>query len=543
MFESMRERWMQTALDLEPRLKISRFVPTAVVKPVHDDSVHHHWSTETIRSLADRQPIRLLPGHSVVIDFGVHTVGKIQMNVSRVGPTQEGKLSLRFGEIPAEVGPDVANKTGKLGGEWLEPVVLQITANQELRYDTRRAWRYLRIDLHDDSSPITIQDLCAMEQSSVGLLDEVPACEQDSELLRQMDLVSLRTLRNCMQGVFEDGPKRDRRLWLGDLRLQALTNYVSFRNNDLVKRCLYLFAACAYEDGLVPACVYERPKWHGGTEFIPDYALLFGPTLLDYLIASDDIATAKDLWPVALRQTEILDRWVDDRGVFVDPGKVWLFIDWHADLDRQTAIQGTACYALLKLIELGRLVGAEASILQNLEQRRQQMIAATQKYLWAPTQGLAVSGKDRQLSWASHIWLTLGQAITTEQARSGFAVLESNPKALRPVTPYLYHHQLEAMAQCGMVREARVLMENYWGGMIRLGATTFWEVYDPAQPMLSPYDSILHNSYCHAWSCTPAWFIRTGMLDGNLPDVLPVETVPRVVPRLSESIPASVSVK
>ena len=28
--------------------------------------------------------------------------------------------------------------------------------------------------------------------------------------------------------------------WLGDLRLQALANYGTFRNFDLVKRCLYL---------------------------------------------------------------------------------------------------------------------------------------------------------------------------------------------------------------------------------------------------------------------------------------------------------------
>lgn len=58
---------------------------------------------------------------------------------------------------------------------------------------------------------------------------------------RQSDAVSVRTLRQCMQTVFEDGPKRNRRLWLDDLRLQALTNYVSFRDYALVKRCLLLF--------------------------------------------------------------------------------------------------------------------------------------------------------------------------------------------------------------------------------------------------------------------------------------------------------------
>ena len=74
-----------------------------------------------------------------------------------------------------------------------------------------------------------------------------------------IDRVALRTLRNCMQDFFEDGPKRDRRLWLGDLRLQALTNSVTYRHFDLVKRCLYLFAATADRDGRIAACLFTQP--------------------------------------------------------------------------------------------------------------------------------------------------------------------------------------------------------------------------------------------------------------------------------------------
>ena len=54
-----------------------------------------------------------------------------------------------------------------------------------------------------------------------------------------------------MQTVFEDGPKRDRRLWMGDLRIQALTNYQTYKKSSLVKACLYLFAALPMEDGKV----------------------------------------------------------------------------------------------------------------------------------------------------------------------------------------------------------------------------------------------------------------------------------------------------
>jgi hypothetical protein len=44
--------------------------------------------------------------------------------------------------------------------------------------------------------------------------------------------------------------------------------------------------------------------------------------------------------------------------------------------------------------------------------------------------------------------------------------------------------------------------------MVQAGADTFWEVYKPSDPDLSPYQSLLANSYCHAWSCTPAYFFR-----------------------------------
>lgn len=44
--------------------------------------------------------------------------------------------------------------------------------------------------------------------------------------------------------------------------------------------------------------------------------------------------------------------------------------------------------------------------------------------------------------------------------------------------------------------------------MIHKGADTFWEVYDPQNEYLSPYNFFPINSYCHAWSCTPTYFIR-----------------------------------
>ena len=58
----------------------------------------------------------------------------------------------------------------------------------------------------------------------------------------KMDRIALKTMQGCMQKGYEDRPKRDRRLWIGDLKLQAQTSYVTFHNNNLVKHDLYLYA-------------------------------------------------------------------------------------------------------------------------------------------------------------------------------------------------------------------------------------------------------------------------------------------------------------
>jgi hypothetical protein len=67
---------------------------------------------------------------------------------------------------------------------------------------------------------------------------------------------------------------------------------------------------------------------------------------------------------------------------------------------------------------------------------------------------------------------------------------------------------VEALLEAGLREEASALLHAYWGGMIRKGADTFWEVYLPDDDFASPYKSHLVNSYCHAWSCTPTYFLR-----------------------------------
>ena len=107
-----------------------------------------------------------------------------------------------------------------------------------------------------------------------------------------------------------------------------------------------------------------------------------------------------------------------------------------------------------------------------------------------------------------------GDLIKGKEAQAAIRGVMKSADAIKPGTPYANHFLVEAMLHCGMNAEAKQYVEDYWGGMVRLGADTFWEYYVPDNHMFSSYNGYtLLNSYCHAWSCTPIYFIV------NYPDV------------------------
>ena len=113
-----------------------------------------------------------------------------------------------------------------------------------------------------------------------------------------------------------------------------------------------------------------------------------------------------------------------------------------------------------------------------------------------------------QLSVHSQVWMILGGVITGEKAKKLLLSCLDNKEFKQPVTPYMRHYVIEAMLKLGMKSEAVQYLKKFWGGMVELGADTFWEAYIPDDLEFSPYNDRMINSLCHAWSCTPSYFIR-----------------------------------
>jgi hypothetical protein len=176
-------------------------------------------------------------------------------------------------------------------------------------------------------------------------------------------------------------------------------------------------------------------------------------------------------------------------------------------LNKQAGAQAILIYTLRMAKVLAALVGTceqEKIIVQAIQTTGKAAI----NFLWDENLSLFVSGAERQVSSVSQIWMILARVMSEDQNRQLCERVLKKETGIPLVTPYMYHYFIEAMLQSGMKAEAIHLIKNYWGGMIRNGADTYWEVYDPENPEFSPYGSPMVNSYCHAWSCTPTYFIR-----------------------------------
>ncbi len=85
-------------------------------------------------------------------------------------------------------------------------------------------------------------------------------------------------------------------------------------------------------------------------------------------------------------------------------------------------------------------------------------------------------------------------------------------------SPFNGYFVLEGMAAAGRWAEAGTLLDRCWGGMLRLGATTFWESFRPEWvDCLAPNDPIFcgtqgFTSLCHPWSSGPTRWLSDHVL-------------------------------
>ena len=355
-------------------------------------------------------------------------------------------------------------------------------------------YRFLYLELLEESAALWMKAVVGVavyrEQPYIGHF----SCN-DPLLCRVYDTAAY-TVHLCMQRLIWDGIKCDRLVWVGDLYPECRTILSVFGDTSLLEESLDFVRS---ETPL--------PQWMNG---LPSYSFWWLLNVWElyrysgnqqYLIAQRDYVTA------LLRQ---MCGCVDAGGHLQLPR---YFFDWPTDGTRAAAEGNRAlfCWGL----SVGEQIGAcysDAALAELCRLTRMRL---------ATHPGEAVGYKQTAA-------LLLLQGIPDPSGKLRKTLLEGGAAGW---STFMSYFLLQQTACCGGMSVALQTLREYYGGMLSMGATTFWEDFDIAWlPGAVPLEqwplmgrSIhgafgkycyrgLRHSLCHGWSSGPVPFLVQSVL-------------------------------
>ncbi len=354
------------------------------------------------------------------------------------------------------------------------------------------------------------------------------------EELNRIWACSAYTLRLCINTFQIDGVKRDRLPWGGDLAISLLANAYSFREPEPIRRTLTVLGrdgtTLSHVNGIMDYSLWAVISH----EFYQKY---FGD--MDFLKRSYGAIT------------QILDSFIErarSDGGFIRPTeKDWCFIDW-VEIEKSTALQMLFHWALVSGASLARRMDDEATAMRYTAEAAALRTRINESALDPETglyRGSVFDKASVPVRHANFLAVLAGVADATPashpeetlkslRASASSAALRdnSNPapncQTVKPSnrqtasasiaeallgdalpeagTPYMLSLEIWALHLLGHTDEALAKLRRIWGGMLKLGATTFFEGWrDDFDEITSCifYDRPFGMSLCHAWSSAP----------------------------------------
>ena len=435
-------------------------------------------------------------GHGLLADFGEETYGYLRFKDIR----GKGAVRVIYAESESEaLAVDLANtKPGALDG-W---EMLMLEEGAEMRRDIAHGFRFVHVIPVDGEVSV---GALAMDPETKGLPVRGSFRCSDAELNEIWD-VSVRTLELTCREVFIEGIKRDHWVWSGDAVQSFLMNYYVFGDYDGCRDTLWTLR------GKDPVkCHLNR---------IMDYTFYWFDAVEKYRLYSGDPYIARQVYPRMKTLLEFALGRLDAAGRPVDRPGDWMFIDWAPEpLHNTGGVTAFEQMLLVRALEataaLAKEVGAADDANAYLARAKKLRDEIVPRYWNEEKGGLlhlmkADGSLDEQLTrYPNMFGLFYGYFDEAKRARVVKDVL-LNDNVLKIQTPYMRFYELESLCSLGMQETVTKEIKSYWGGMLNLGATSFWELYNPSEKGVAHYAMYgrrYGKSLCHAWGASPTYLL------------------------------------
>ena len=429
---------------------------------------------------------------SFLLDFGRELQGGIQI-VTGQSSRKEAKVRIRFGESVSEAMCDITPENGATNDHAIRDFhfTLPWLGVAEIG---NSGFRFVRIDVEEPDIDLLLKEV----RATFGYRD-IPylgSFKSDNDRLNDIWMTGAYTVHLNMQEYIWDGVKRDRLVWIGDLHPELMTVNTVFGYNEVIPKSLDLIRDTT-----------PVPNWMNG---ISSYSIWWLLIHKDWYLYQGNLDYLKEQKEYMTTLFNHLITKIDDQGKEMLDGT--RFLDWPSSPN----VKGVDA-------------GLQALMVMAMDAGHEMALAMGDKEL---ADRCAKASKKLKKYIPDHNQSKQGAAL---MALAGLMKAEKADKEVLSVggaqgfSTFYGYYMLEAMAKAGNYQGAMDIISEYWGAMLDLGATTFWEDFhiDWAKNAarideLVPEGKIdVHSAYgdycykgfrhslCHGWASGPtAWLSR-----------------------------------
>jgi hypothetical protein len=438
-----------------------------------------------------------IPG--ILFDFGKEIQGGIQIVTDQPANQKPIRIRIRLGESVSEAMSDIDTIQGATNDHAMRDFTIQVPWLGVMQVGNS-GFRFARIDLVDEDRELQLKEVRAIfEYRDIPYLGSFKSSD---ERLNTIWNTGAYTVHLNMQEYLWDGIKRDRLVWVGDMHPEVMTINTVFGKNEVVAKSL------DQARDITPL-----PGWMNG---ISAYSMWW------VLIHRDLYKNQGDLEYLRKQQkylVALLDQLMEktkDNKENLDGTR---FLDWPSSENPKGIHAGLHAMMIMTLE-----AGAElCQILDEPAQATRCKTMATQMKMYVP---------DANGSKQAAALMALAGLMPAEKANADVIAVGDCER----FSTFYGYYMLQAKAKAKDYTGALNCIRNYWGGMLDMGATTFWEDFDLTWTQnVAPIDELvpdgkddihgdfgaycykkLRHSLCHGWASGPTSWLSEHVLGVNV---------------------------
>ncbi len=433
---------------------------------------------------------------SILLDFGKELHGGLEIVTGMWSPGNTPRnIRVRFGESVSEAMADIGEK-GATNDHAIRDFNMQVPWLGKIQVG-ESGFRFVRIDLLDNDAELHLKEVRAI--FTYRDIPYVGSFTSSDERLNEIWKTGAYTVHLNMQDYLWDGIKRDRLVWVGDLHPEVATVNTVFGYNEVVPKSLDLARD-----------VTPLPNWMSG---ISTYSMWWIILHHDWYMHHGDLDYLKEQQPyLSGLVKQIVSKVGPDGKERMDGNR---FLDWPSSEDADAVHAGLQAMTIWSLSTAAKL----SEVMGDNETHRIAGEAVKRLKKYTPPMG--------QSKQAAAL-----MAITdmVDPATANADVLAVG--GAKNFSTFYGYYMLQAMAKAGNYQGALDVIRSYWGGMLDLGATTFWEDFNMEWlPNASRIDELvpagkkdihgdygaycyvgLRHSLCHGWASGPTSWLTEHVL-------------------------------